>query len=517
MRARWAWLLLSCLFFGALGDFCDSSLAESQADPFTHEVYDKGDDWTVTLFAKKVCDLNLFYKDDQKLIISRPVSNKSRYDFVYLTKSHNFAPGKDYTLELAFGEYVLSEKAMAAKPKGYTGVGALILNLDLLVDLARSGSFRMRIDGIDFGSFDISGQRQGFARMIDCMRDVDKAAVSDALENEPPKSDLASAKAEPRGEPAPQRPDEEREASPQAMRYDEGDNWYINIDKDARVCLMDLTLGKKEMFIHFRASSSGDPRYDLTFEENFPPAQKEYFYEIGGREGVFSSGTAKAMAYRGRGYYLVDGLPASFLKDVSLSDTLLVRFDAVTYGEYDVKGFRRGLGRFGDCVQEFGVGSAKAPGKPSNLYDNGDDWSVYLDKSERTCGITLQYGSKGLILRSNPPGARTPYYLALVRENWAPPEEEYEFELGNEKQMLLSVKAQTFKNETAGFALVNGLKEDFLYFLVHSKVLRVEAKGIPPERYDLSGFGRAFERFSDCLAEVRGKKSSSPPKVRRMN
>lgn len=515
-RARWAWLLLSCLFFGALGDFCGSSFAEGQADPFTHEVYDKGDDWTVTLFAKKVCDLNLFYKDDQKIIISRPASNKSRYDFLYLNKSHNFAPGKDYTLELVFGEYVLSEKAMAAKPKGYTGVGALILNLDLLVDLARSGAFRMRIDGVDFGSFDISGQRQGVARMIDCMRDVDKAAVSDALANDPPKSDLPSAKSEPRGEPAPQRPDEEREASSPAVRYDQGDNWHVDINKADQVCLIDLSLGRQRA-VFYAPVLSGLVQYNATFVDSSAPTTKnEYDYEIESYGEVISSGKTNSFAYNGRSYHTVYELTDKILNVIARSRNLLVKFDRRKFGSFDMSGFTPGFDRFFDCVEELGVSSpAKAREESDGRYDSGDDWTVFIDRAKRTCGTTLYYERRALLLNSEPPGARTSYYLTFVRDGWTPAQEEHELEIGNETQTTFSVKAQTFTSGQTGFAVVNGLEEDFLNYITHSKLLHTKAKGIAPQGYLLDGFGHAFERFSDCLKEVRGE--ASRPKVRRMN
>lgn len=160
---------------------------------------------------------------------------------------------------------------------------------------------------------------------------------------------------------------------------------------------------------------------------------------------------------------------------------------------------------------------AESREKPSGLYDGGSDWSVIVDKSKRTCGVTLRYGPQGLILYSNPPGGRMPYYFAFARENWTPSRKEYEYEIGNETKIALSVRTQTFETNGTGFAVITGVSENFLNYLVHSKMLYAKAKGIPPERYDLSGFGVAFERFSDCLKDVRDGKSSSPPKVRRMN
>ncbi len=502
--------------------------------------FDDKPGWSVGVnMPRKSCLTYTFFEGDTMLMLG---ADHSRGDLNYFAmmagKTWKYVGDKKYDVEVHYdGNLSWAGKGFGVEVSSYKGVTIENLTANEVGGFARGDSLSLVVNGTRQARFSLDGALDAIHRMVACAIEVEAGRVpldptpsiipSLDARNHPetvvaqadksPRSDAPPIKPEVKREPESQMTEQGHEASSPAVRYDQGNTWSVSVDKSNRVCMIDVLLGEKSLFIDSLASSSGVPTYSLTFVDKFPAEKEEYFYELGG-VWVFSSGTAKASTYKGRGYYKIDGLTDKFLNSVSQSDTLVVRFDAARYGEYDVKDFRRGLGRFSDCVREFGVAPpVEAREKSNDRYDSGDDWTVFVDKAKRTCGITLYYGSRGLILHSNPPGASTPYYLAFVRDNWTPGEKVYELEIGNETQTTFSVKAQTFNDDQAGFVVVNGLKEDFLDYFTHSRLLHTKAKGIPSERYDLSGFGHALDRFSDCLEDVRDSKSSSSPKIRRMN
>ncbi len=502
--------------------------------------YDSKPGWSVGVnMPRKSCLTYTFFEGDTMLMLG---ADHSRGDLTYFAmmsgKTWKYVGDKMYAVEVLYdGDQSWAGKGFGVEVSSYKGVTIENLSANDVGRFARGNGLSLVVNGTTQARFSLDGAQDAVHRMIACAMEVEAGSVpldptpsiipsldarnhpqtAAAQANKLPRLDVPSTKPEAKPELAPQATEEGREASSPAARYDQGDDWEVRINRGDRVCVIDLLLGEKSIYIYFLASSSGDPTYSMTFIDKFPAEKSEYFYEIGGHV-VFSSGKAKAFTYRGKGYYKVTGLTDKFLDAVSQSDTLVVRFDAARYGEYDVKDFRRGLGRFSDCVREFAVASpAETRKKPDDRYDSGDDWTVFVDKAKRTCHVTLDYGSRGLVLNSRPAGARSPYYLGFAILNWVPAEEEYEFEIINERRTAVQANAKTFKDGKNGYAVIHEVDEDFFDFLIHSRVLRTSAKGIPSERYDLSGFGPALERFSDCLEDVRDMRSSSSPKIRRMN
>lgn len=502
--------------------------------------FDDRPGWFVGVnMPRKSCLTYTFFEGDAMLMLG---ADHSRGDLTYFAmmagKTWKYVGDKMYDVEVHYdGNLSWAGKGFGVEVSSYKGVTIENLTANEAGGFARGDSLSLVVNGKTQARFSLDGALDAVHRLVACAIEVEAGRVpldptpsiipSLDARNHPeivgaqaqksPKPDVLPATPKAKIEPAPQATEEGREASSPAVRYDQGNTWYVSVDKGNRVCMIDVLLGEKSLFIDSLASSSSVPTYSLTFVDKFPAEKEEYFYELGG-VWVFSSGTAKASTYKGRGYYKIDGLTDKFLNSVSQSDTLVVRFDAARYGEYDVKDFRRGLGRFSDCVREFGVAPpVEAREQPDETYDDGDDWSVFLNNSKRTCAITFDYGSRVIILHSRPPSERNSYYMSFALDDWIPIEEQYDLEIMNEKQAKVFVKSRTFKDDRSGYAMIDNLDEDFLDFITHSRVLRTKAKGIPPERYDLSGFGHAFQRFSDCLEAVRDRKSSSSPKIRRMN
>ena len=502
--------------------------------------FDDRPGWSVGVnMPRKSCLTYTFFEGDAMLMLG---ADHSRGDLTYFAmmagKTWKYVGDKMYDVEVHYdGNLSWAGKGFGVEVSSYKGVTIENLTANDVGGFARGDSLSLVVNGTRQARFSLDSALDAVHRLIACTIEVEAGRVPldpppfiipsldarnhpetvVAQANKSPRSDVPPTKPEAKPELAPQATEEGRKASSPVARYDQGDDWDVSINRGDRVCVIDLPLGEESISIYFLASSSDDPTYILTFVNKFPAEKEEYFYELGDR-WVFASGQAKAFTYKGRGYYKVTGLTDKFLNSVSKSDTLVVRFDAAMYGEYDVKDFRRGLGRFRDCVREFGVASpAEAREQPDEPYDEGDDWSVFLDNAKRTCAITFDYGSRGIILNSRPPNVRASYYMAFFVDNWIPKKEEYDFEIMNEKKTKVLVNARTFKDDRSGYAMIDNLDEDFLDFFTHSRVLRTKAKGIPSERYDLSGFGHALQRFSDCLEEVRDGKSSSSPKIRRMN
>ncbi len=511
--------------------------------------YDDKPGWSVGVnMPRKSCLTFTFFEGDAMLMLGGDHSRGDLNFFAMMSgKTWKYVGDKKYAVEVHYdGDLSWEGKGFGVEVSGYKGVTIENLTADDVGRFARGNGLSLVVNGKTQARFSLDGAQDAVHRMLACALEVEAGRVpldptpsiipsldarnhpetAVAQASKPPKPDLSPTRPAPKREPAPQRPEEGRDASSPAARYDEGDSWTVDINKGDRVCVIDVSLGEQSLLIHFFASLPGGPTYSATFVDKFPSEKEKYFYEIGGR-WVFSSGEATAFNYKGKGYYRIDGLAASFVKDVAQTDALLVRFDATRYGEFDVKGFRRGLGRFTDCVREFGVASAEVRGEPddvasaevheepASIYDGGDDWTVVVRRAERTCSVTLDYGSREIILGSMPPSINATYFMAFAREHWSPAKDEYELEVVNEAQRRFRVTATAFKGSEAGYAMLDELNQDFVDFLVQSKMLRTKAKGIPPERYDLSSFGHAFERFSDCLEEVRGE--ASRPKVRRMN
>lgn len=503
--------------------------------------YDNKPGWSVGVnMPRKSCLTYTFFEDDAMLMLG---ADHSRGDLTYFAmmagKKWKYVGDKMYAIEVYYdGNLSWAGQGFGVEVSSYKGVTIENLTADDVGRFARGNGLSLVVNGTTQARFSLDGALDAIHRLVTCAIEVEAGRVpldptpsiipSLDARNHPetavaqgaksPKPDAAPTRPQPRDEPAPQKPDEERDTSPQAMRYDEGDHWRVYINKADQVCQFDLSLGEQRA-VFYAPVLSGLVQYNATFVDNSSPATKnEYDYEIENYGELISSGKTNSFAFKERAYHSVYELTDKILNAVSRSKALVVKFDGNEFGSYDMTAFRLGFGRFFDCVGELGVRSpAETREEPEGRYASGDDWEVSIDKAKRTCDVILDYGSEAIILNSRPPSAEVPYYLAFARENWVPPKDEYELEVVNDAKTKFLAKAKTFRDGKIGYTVLHELNEDFFDFLTHSRVLRTKAKGIPPERYDLSGFGHALQRFSDCLEEVRDVKSSSSPKIRRMN
>lgn len=501
--------------------------------------YDDKPGWSVGVnMPRKSCLTFTFFEGDTMLMLGGDHSRGDLNFFAMMSgKTWRYVGDKKYAVEVHYdGDLSWAGKGFGVEVSSYKGVTIENLTADDVGRFARGNGLSLVVNGKTQARFSLDGAQDAVHRMLACALEVEAGRVpldptpsiipsldarnhpetTVAQANRPPKSDLSPTKPEPKREPAPQRPEEGRDASSQSARYDEGDSWHVDINKADKMCLIDLVLGKQRA-VFYAPMLSRQVQYNAAFVDNISPTTKnEYDYEIVSDGEVLSSGETNSFSDDGRGYHVVYELTDKTLYAISRSKALSVKFDGEKFGSFDMSGFSPGFDRFFDCIEELGARSpAKVRDEADGSYDSEDDWTVIIDKAKRTCGITLQYERRALILNSEPPGAPTSYYLAFFRYGWTPPEKDYDIEIESDTQATISVKSQTFMRDQIGFAVVNGLEEDFLNYITHSKVLLTKAKGIVLERYDLSGFGHAFERFSDCLKEVRGE--APRPKVRRMN
>lgn len=501
--------------------------------------YGEKSGWSVGVnMPRKSCLTFTFFEGDAMLMLGGDHSRGDLNFFAMMSgKTWKYVGDKKYAVEVHYdGDLSWEGKGFGVEVSGYKGVTIENLTAHDVGRFARGNGLSLVVNGKTQARFSLDGAQDAVHRMLACALEVEAGRVpldptpsiipsldarnhpetAVAQANRPPKSDLLPTRPEPKREPAPPRPEAAIAASGRPVRYDQGGNWYVNIKKAEQVCLIDISFGKSNLYINSSPISDG-LEYSVTLSEEGVILEKEaHNYKIRNERRVLSSGKAETFSYMGRGYFMISGVAETVVNDIAQSRILRVESGDSRLGEYDLSGFRRGFSRFFDCIKELGVSSpTKAREESDDRYDSGDDWSVFIDRAKRTCGVTLYYERRALLLNSEPPGARTAYFMTFIRDGWTPAQEEYELEIGNETQATVSVKAHTFMNDQTGFAVVNGLGEDFIDYITHSKLLRTMAKGVAPEGYLLGGFGHAFERFSDCLEEVRGE--APRPKVRRMN
>lgn len=544
--------------------FCSLSYGYSSLNGMYYVIdkdYDGKPGWSVGVnMARKSCLTHTVFEDGTMLMLG---GDHSRGDITFFAmmsgKRWKYVGDKPYAAELHLDDTPSwSGKAFGVAVSGRKGLTVENLSADDFGRFAQADDLALVVNGTTQARVSLDGSSDAIQRVIRCMLEVETGRVEldpmpsilpsldarnhpettvapastsprpSVLSAEPQadvaetgnwlRSELPATGPEPSGEPAPQQPEEKAETNPRMAPYDRGENWHVDINKADQVCQLDLSLGKQRA-VFYTPVMSGLVQYTATFvDSNFPSTKNVYEYEIRGDGEVLSHGTTNSFAYKGHGYHSVYELTAKILNAISRSKALMVKFDGNEFGSFDMHGFSRGFDRLFGCVEALGIEVPReAPAKPDRIYDRGNDWSVFINKSEKTCGASLDYGAEGLILNSRPPGAQAPYHLAIARDGWRPGEKHYEFELGNEKKDKWPATAYTFESDGSGFAVLNGLNEDFLDFFFRSKTLQATAKGFGVERYDLSRFGPALQRFSDCLKETRGSKSSSRSKVRRMN
>jgi len=156
---------------------------------------------------------------------------------------------------------------------------------------------------------------------------------------------------------------------------------------------------------------------------------------------------------------------------------------------------------------------------PVKSYDRGSNWSVAVETDNRTCDLFFSSDDKDILFSQIHPGGMVKYGIMLRSRSWIPQKEYYDFEFRNEKDIILSTKGRGFDGGDHGTVMIGPLDEKILFVFSKSKILYVKADGASLGRYDLSGAGKGFVRFFDCLKEVKNRKpaSSPPPRTRRMN
>ncbi|MBS1182849.1 MAG: hypothetical protein H6Q99_2729 [Proteobacteria bacterium] len=336
--------------------------------------YDDKPGWSVGVnMPRKSCMTYTFFESGSMVLLGGDHSRGHTTFFAMISdKRWNFVGDEEHAVEVFYdGRLSWSGRGFGVEVSSYKGVTIENLTEDDIVSFGRGSSLALLVDGMVQGRFSLKGTRDAIHRMLGCMIDVEAGRIP--LEPTPIVVPSLEARNHPETiaprsgatpiTPAPRRSGEERATPTQAVNYDRGDNWYVNIKKDDRVCVIDISLGERNIYVHSSAPS-GRLEYSITFVDNdFLPEKKIYDYEIRNEKGAISSGEATAFPYRGRGYYMISGLTEKFQGDLARSRVLRVESDGSRFGEYDLSGFGKGFRRYFDCLEELGDSKPRKPPK----------------------------------------------------------------------------------------------------------------------------------------------------------
>lgn len=176
--ARKGRLLLTCLL---LCLFCGGSLASNGKEAASDRVYDSdGYHWTILMQPeKKSCSLVIGFEEDAMVYIGEDDwTDDVLFYFIFVKKGLSFSRSKNYDVGIEFGrDYRWRKEASGARVGDYGGVYVRGLDGKFGVNFAQAGAMVMKIDGKDYGAYDLTGAREGMLRLLKCEDDMDQGKV----------------------------------------------------------------------------------------------------------------------------------------------------------------------------------------------------------------------------------------------------------------------------------------------------------------------------------------------------
>lgn len=367
--SRNAWLVASLALLSG------PSLA-LQGNYYTSDkIYAREGPWTISINTdRKSCFMYKAYADFSFVQIGADHrQDELAYFFMVGHESWAFEEARDYAVTIAFDERnTWADDGVGAKLNDFKGVAIEGITAEAIENFAVGSVFNLKIDGIDYHNFRLTGSRKGLAKLHECIAAVDDGRISleaiarsygvDVASPPTPQEDEGKRADTPpegteNGSAGGTEPAQPSAALGEAYYasdrfYAREGNWWIFVTLARKSCSMVSTFdGGVELEV------GGDRRegalsYFLAFTQRSWDYEQGKDYEVTiehDRRGAWV-GDGIGVTLIGQRGVAVEGVLVETIDELAAAKTLSLKIGNREHGVFDLSGSRQGVAKLRECM-----------------------------------------------------------------------------------------------------------------------------------------------------------------------
>ncbi len=145
------------------------------------KVYDDGGKWTISVnTTRKSCLMHMAYDDDTVIEVGGDHSeDELTYFFMFGNESWTYKQDKDYGVVAKYDRRsTWTGDGVGVKVNGYKGVAIEDVKEEAVEEFAGGSRLNLKIDGDDYGNYNLSGTQKGLAKLRECIAAVEDGSLS---------------------------------------------------------------------------------------------------------------------------------------------------------------------------------------------------------------------------------------------------------------------------------------------------------------------------------------------------